>query len=110
MVKKLVTSTSALIGRRPIETSRSCSHCGLGPLRRPRTVRPSTQGQACGMSMHQTSGLANTDGTFAGANGLSVPSPAAARSRATPRTASASPRLGVTPMSITGSSSPAQRA
>ncbi len=35
---------------------------------------------------------------------------AAARSRATPRTAKQSPRFGVTLMSITGSSSPAQRA
>ena len=29
-VKKLVMSTSVLIGRRPTEISRSCNHCGLG--------------------------------------------------------------------------------
>ena len=53
MVKKLVMSTSALIGRRPIEVSRSCSHCGLGPLRRLRMVRPRIQGQASGQSICQ---------------------------------------------------------
>ncbi len=46
MVKKLVMSTSALIGRRPMERSRRCSQSGLGPFRTPRTVRPSTQRQA----------------------------------------------------------------
>ena len=47
-VKKLVMSTSALIGRSPIEVSRSCSHFGLGAFVSPRMVRPRIQGQASG--------------------------------------------------------------
>ena len=109
-VKKLVMSTSALIGRRPIAVRRCFSQSGLGPLRRPRMLRPSTQGQACGQSTDQASGDSNNAGTAGAAQGFSVPRPAAARSRATPRTLSASPRLGVTPISITGSSRPAQAA
>jgi hypothetical protein len=36
IVKKLVMSTSAEIGRSPIAVSRSCSHCGDGPFFTPR--------------------------------------------------------------------------
>ena len=109
-MKKLVTSTSALIGRRPMDSRRRCSHSGLGPFRTLRTVRPSTQGQASGMSMAQVTALDPLPGTGSGAQGRKVPKPAAARSRATPRTDRASPRLGVTLISMTASSSPAQSA
>ena len=36
---KLVTSTTLLIGRRPMAVSRCCSHAGLGPTVTPRTTR-----------------------------------------------------------------------
>ena len=107
-MKKFVTSTSALIGRSPIDTNRSASHFGEDPLRTSRNVRPRIQGQAARICRSQRSGLAKPAGTAGADHGRSVPTPAAARSRATPRTDSASPRLGVTPISITGSSSPAQ--
>ncbi len=106
----MVTSTSALIGRSPTLSSRRRSQSGLGPFRRPLTVRPSTHGHASGHSTSQRIGLGKPPGTGAALHGLSVPSPAAARSRAIPRTPSASPRFGVTAISITGSSSPAQAA
>ena len=51
-------------------------------------------------------GLANVPLTGLISRGFRVPTPAAARSRATPRTPRQSPRLGVTPISITGSLSP----
>ena len=103
-------STSALIGRNPTEISRSCNHCGDGPFFTFRTVRPSTQLHASVSSIAQSTALGPTPASATGANGRNVPSPAAARSRATPRTDSASPRFGVTAMSITGSSSFAQLA
>ncbi len=90
--------------------SRSASQRGLGPFFRPRMVRPRIQGQASGQSIRQRGPPSNTAGTGAGAQGRKVPIPAAARSRATPRTEKQSPRLGVTAISITGSSSPAQAA
>ena len=65
MVKKLVMSTSVLIGRRPIDVSRSCSHCGLGPLRRLRMVRPRIQGQASGQSICQRGPPRNAGAIFA---------------------------------------------
>ena len=86
MVKKLVMSTSVLIGRRPIDVSRSCSHCGLGPLRRLRMVRPRIQGHASGQSICQRGPPRNAGAILAGCHGFSVPMPAAARSRAMPRT------------------------
>ena len=85
---------------------RACSQSGLGPLRRPVIVRPSTQGQA-GLWIDQVTGLSKLPAMGAGDQGRSVPSPAAARSRAMPRTERASPRLGVTAISITGSVRPA---
>ena len=109
-MNRLVTSTSALIGRKPIARSRSCNQRGDGPLRRPRSARPSTKVQARGSAISHRTGEAKAAGTGAGAKGFKRPSPAAAKSRATPRTDSASPRFGVTPISITGSSSPAQAA
>ena len=90
--------------------ARDLAAAGLGPLRRPRMVRPSTQGHASGHSIRQPGPPVNAAGTRAGAQGFSVPIPAAARSRATPRTEKQSPRLGVTAISITGSSRPAQAA
>jgi hypothetical protein len=110
MVKKLVTSASALIGRRPTEVSRSCSHFGLGPLRTDRMVRPMIQGHASGHSIRQRGPPSKAAGMRAGCHGFSVPTPAAARSRAMPRTLKQSPRFGVTPISMIGSSSPAQAA
>ena len=108
MVKKFVTSTSALIGRSPIAVSRSCSQRGLAEFFTPRMVRPMIQGQASGHSMFQCGPPSNIGGIRGGWNGRSVPIPAAARSRATPRTEKQSPRLGVTLISMTGSSRPAQ--
>jgi hypothetical protein len=110
MVKKLVMSARALIGRSPTDSRRCCSQSGLAPLRTPRTVRPSTQGQASVNSSRHWIMLGPVPSIGGGDHGLSVPRPAAARSRAMPRTASASPRLGVTEISITGSSSPVHAA
>ena len=71
-------------------------------------VRPSTQGHASGQSIRQRGPPANAGAIFAGCHGFNTPRPAAARSRAMPRTEKQSPRLGVTLTSISGSSSPAQ--
>ena len=90
MVKKLVMSTSALIGRRPIEISRSCSHCGLGAVAQ----------VADGAAEDPGAGLGPVDLPARAAVGTPArSSPAAtvsacrcrpaARSRATPRTAEA---------------------
>ena len=54
-------------------------------------------------SMVTAIGHGKVPGTFAVFSGFSVPRPRAARSRATPRTPSASGRFGVIAMSITGS-------
>ena len=63
-VKKLVTSTSALIGRRPIAISRSCSHFGLGPLRHARASRGrAPRCRRAGRSICQRSGAAKAAGT-----------------------------------------------
>jgi hypothetical protein len=43
---KLVMSTRALIGLRPMELSRRCSQSGDGPLRTPRTSRSAKAGQS----------------------------------------------------------------
>ena len=47
---KLVMSTSALIGRRPIAFSRFCSHSGDGPFFTPRTRRSANAGQSDGVA------------------------------------------------------------
>ena len=46
MAIRLVTSTSAEIGRRPIDFRRSCTHLGDGPFFTPRIRRPANIGQA----------------------------------------------------------------
>ena len=46
---KLVMSTSALIGRRPMAVSRFCSHSGDGPFFTPRTRRSANAGQSDGV-------------------------------------------------------------
>ena len=46
---KLVMSTSALIGRRPIAASRLCSHSGEGPFLTPRTRRSAKAGHSDGV-------------------------------------------------------------
>ena len=74
-VNRLVTSTSALIGRRPIATSRSCNQRGDGPLRRPRSARPSTKTQARGSAISHRTGEAKAAGTGAGAKGFKRPEP-----------------------------------
>ena len=47
---RLVISTRAEIGRRPIAISRSCSHCGDGPFLTLRISRPTNSGQAVAVS------------------------------------------------------------
>ena len=69
MVKKFVTSTSVLIGRNPIEVSRSCSQVGLGPLRSPRMVRPRIHGHASGQSIRQRGPPLNAGAIVAGCHG-----------------------------------------
>ena len=46
---KLVMSTSALIGRRPMAVSRFCSHSGDGPFFTPRTRRSAKAGHSDGV-------------------------------------------------------------
>ena len=103
-------STSAEIGRKPMARRRDCSHAGLGPFLTLRNRRPATKGQASalspGRSRRQRKGLSKVPGTAGTSNGLSLPRPAAARSRAMPRTPRQSPRFGVISTSITGSSRP----
>ncbi len=107
-VRKLVISTNAEIGRKPIAASRSCSHRGDGPFLTPRTSRPRNSGQALssGPARCTAMGEGNAPGTGSMCSGFSVPRSAAARSRAMPRTPRQSARLAVILMSSTGSSSP----
>ena len=88
-----------------MEVSRRCSHSGEGPFVTPRITRPAKSGQAGSVSaaMETGIGFAKAPGTFSTVSGRSVPSPRAARSRATPRTPSASGRLGVILIWIIGS-------
>ena len=90
--------------------SRSCIQLGLGPLRTLRISRPTNSGHAEAVSPVKSRLIAGpatpTDGTGSTRSGLSLPMPAAARSRATPRTDRQSARSGVTAMSITGPSIP----
>ncbi len=48
---KLVISTSALIGRKPIAVSRFCSQAGDGPFLTPRTRRSAKAGHSSGASI-----------------------------------------------------------
>ena len=108
---KLVMSTSALIGRSPIAVSRFCSQSGDGPFFTPRTSRSAKAGQSDGVAP-KSSVTATGQGTVAlhrlrRVLSMNVPMSAAARSRAMPCTPVQSGRLGVSLISITGSSSPA---
>ena len=103
-------STSAEIGRSPTAASRSCSQAGLGPLRTPRKHAADEQraGRAVASREIQADLRAAHRMRPAPARksrGFSVPSPAAASSRAMPSTPKQSLRLGVTATSITGPSS-----
>src|ERR1700722_20291955 len=104
-------STSALIGLKPIARSRFCIHSGEGPLVTPRTSRKAKAGQRCLSAGPKSSctrgGQSNAPACGLGACVFSLPSRAAARSRAIPATPVASGRFGVTATSMTGSSSPA---
>ncbi len=104
---KLVMSTSALIGRRPIEVRRFCSHSGDGPFLTPRTSRSAKPGHSLASSTVTFTGQGNSPliGLIAGS--LNLPMSAADRSRAMPCTPVQSCRLGVRLISITGSPSPA---
>ena len=93
--------------------SRSCSQRGLSPLRTPRKKRPTKRGQAwtsaASGSIRTRIALSKLPDTALASIGLRRPMPAAARSRAMPRTPRQSGRFGVTAMSITGSSRPSTR-
>jgi hypothetical protein len=97
-----VISTRMLIGRRPMAFSRSASHLGEGPFLTPRINRPANTGQASPSTLTAI-GQGKVPGTGAIDRSFSVPTPAAARSRAMPATPSQSGRLGVTSKSITAS-------
>ncbi len=107
---KLVMSTSALIGRSPIAISRFCIHSGDGPFFTPRTRRSAKPGHSSGASIFTDTGQGNVPFTGFGAGSISLPMPAAARSRAMPCTPVQSGRLGVRLISTTASSSPAHLA
>ncbi len=83
--------------------SRCCSHCGDGPFRTPRITRPAKTGHSSGASSVTETGLLKAPATGAISGVVSLPSPAAARSRAMPATPSQSGRFGVTSKSMTGS-------
>src|SRR3977135_3648955 len=86
---KLVMSTSALIGRRPIAMSRRCSQSGEGPFFTPRTIRRAKAGQREGgapKSSVTATGQGKRPSTDLIGASLSLPMPAAARSRAMPLT------------------------
>ena len=104
---KLVISTSALIGRNPIEVSRFCSHSGDGPFLTPRTNRSAKPGHSVASSTVTVTGQGNSPliGRIPGS--LNLPMSAAERSRAMPCTPVQSCRFGVRLISIMGSPSPA---
>ena len=95
-VKKFVMSTSVEIGLRPTDSRRSASHLGDGPFLRPRKWRPTNSGQwpGSGSSKRTPTGDLYVPATLATGIGFNVPMPAAARSRAMPRTPRQSARLG----------------
>ena len=78
-------STSALIGFWPIAFSRRAIHSGEAPLVTPLTERAKKAGQPS-ISSVRTSGPGPTPAISGTMMALSVPRPAAARSRAMPRT------------------------
>ncbi len=94
----------------PTALRRSCTHLGEGPFFTLRISRPAKMGQAFLFSGVKSSemrlGLANFPATGSIFLVRKVPNSAATRSRATPNTLAASPRLGVIETSITGSVRP----
>ena len=100
------------MGRSPMARSRRCSQSGDGPLLTPRISRPQNTGAPLrtSSSMLTATGQENRPATGSTSDVITSPRPRAARSRAIPATPSASGRLGVTAISITGSASPAQSA
>ncbi len=98
-----MTSTRALMGRRPMAFSRCCSHSGEGPFFTPRITRPANIGQASDALISIRTGQGKAPFTGWTFRSFSRPTPAAARSRAMPATPSQSGRLGVTSKSITAS-------
>ena len=107
---KLVMSTSALIGRRPIAVSRFCSQSGEGPFLTPLTRRRPKAGHSEGVAPKSSvtlTGQGNVPFTGLGGRSLKSPIEVAPRSRAMPLTPVQSGRLGVRLISITGSLTPA---
>ena len=98
-------STSALIGFSPIAESRARNQSGLGPFLTPSMRHPANTGQ---LSPLTSIGVPPFFSALMGRvmSSFNVPKPAAARSRAMPRTPRQSGRFGVMPISIIGSSSP----
>ena len=90
------------MGLRPTEISRCCSQAGEGPFLTPRIKRPANTGQASPSTLIWI-GQGKAPAMGWRGSGFRVPRPAAAKSRATPRTPSQSGRLGVTSKSITAS-------
>ena len=83
-VTRLVMSTSALMGRKPIARRRRCNHSGEGPFFTPRTSRSAKAGQSDGSSIVTATGEENSPLIGLIAESFSLPSWAAARSRAMP--------------------------
>ena len=94
-------STRAEIGLSPIACSRDWSQAGEGPFVTPRITRPAKSGQPFAFSAGSIVtliGQGKLPATGAITCGLQPPEARAARSRAMPRTPSASGRFGVTLM------------
>src|SRR5262245_50837200 len=107
---KLVISTNALMGRRPIAVRRLCSQSGEGPFFTPRTSRKPKAGHSDGVlpkSSVTLTGQGKDPFTGFGILFLYVPIDVAPRSRAMPATPVQSGRLGVRLISMTGSPRPA---
>ena len=100
LAMRLVTSTSAEIGRKPIARKRACSQPGLGPfftlrIRRPANMRAGALGAMREIRDAMWIGHGNVPGTGCDrAVSSIVPRPAAARSRAMPYDARAVAAIG----------------
>ena len=93
------------MGFSPMAVRRACNQSGLGPFLTPSMRHPANTGQLSPLTPIEVSpcfcaSMARVMSSF------NVPKPAAARSRAMPRTPRQSGRLGVMAISIIGSSSP----
>ena len=82
---------------------RFCSQAGDGPFCTPRMTRPAKTGHISGASSRTEIGDGKPPRTTAMSKCFSLPTLAAARSRAMPATPSQSGRFGVTSKSMTGS-------